>query len=289
MEAIGTLAGGIAHDFNNLLGGILGNVSLLKRYLEDQEKYVAKLERIEGLIESGAHLSRQLLGFARRGKYEVRTSNINSLIKNILDMFARTHKQIKIHTKYQNSVWNVDIDQSQFEQVILNLFVNASDAMKNVRKLFIETENVILSNFFVKPFMAEPGRYVMISVRDTGHGMDTSTKKRVFEPFFTTKEVGKGTGLGLASAYGIIQNHNGFINVYSEKELGTVFKIFIPTTEKEIKSVEKYISEISHGTGTILLVDDEINFLEVGEEMLEEIGYSVITAENGREAMEKLV
>ncbi len=284
MEAIGTLAGGIAHDFNNLLGGILGNVGLLEMYLPEGGPAFNRVKIIEKIVHRGANLAKQLLGYAREGKYQISPININLLIRETLEMFGRTRRQILIHTTLQKELWTVEGDPTQIEQVLLNLYINAADAMPNGGELFVDSENMVLSKILAKQHMGEPGQYVMISVRDTGHGMDKETKKRIFDPFFTTKELGKGTGLGLASAYGIIKNHNGNIDVYSEPEKGSVFKIYLPSSDKQTKEVIQLEEEALKGTETILLVDDEYEFRDVGEEMLREFGYEVITAVNGQEA-----
>ncbi|MCJ7683679.1 MAG: PAS domain S-box protein, partial [Desulfobacteraceae bacterium] len=217
MESIGTLAGGVAHDFNNLLMAIQGRASIMLMKKDSSHPDFAHLRGIEGHVESAADLTRQLLGFARGGKYEVRPTDLNELIKKQNRMFGRTKKEIIINGKYEENLWSAEIDRGQIEQVLLNLYVNAWQAMPGGGDLYLETENVTLDENYVKPFSIEPGRYVKISVTDTGVGMDNATRERIFEPFFTTKEVGGGTGLGLASAYGIIKNHGGFINVYSEK------------------------------------------------------------------------
>ncbi|MFZ5570330.1 MAG: response regulator [Thermodesulfobacteriota bacterium] len=284
MEAIGTLAGGIAHDFNNLLGGILGNIGLLQMYLPEGGPAWTRLKTIEKIVHRGANLAKQLLGYAREGKYQISPININLLIRETLEMFGRTRRQVIIHSHLQNDPWTVEGDPTQIEQVLLNLYINAADAMPNGGELFVETENMVISKIHAKQHLGEPGQYVMISVRDTGHGMDKEIKKRIFDPFFTTKDVGKGTGLGLASAYGIIKNHNGNIDVYSEPGKGSIFKIYLPSSDKHAGEVVQAEEKTLKGSETILLVDDEYEFRDVGEEMLRELGYEVITAVNGQEA-----
>ncbi|HUU41651.1 MAG TPA: PAS domain S-box protein [Desulfatiglandales bacterium] len=286
MEAIGTLAGGIAHDFNNLLMGILGYASLMLLETDSNHLHYERLKGIEQQVQSGAELTKQLLGFARGGKYEVKPVDINELIKRSSRMFGRTKKEITIHGKYQKDIWPVEVDQGQIEQVLLNLYVNAWQAMPAGGELYIETQNITLDQSYAKPFTVEPGRYVKISITDTGSGMDKETQQRIFEPFFTTKEMGRGTGLGLASAYGIIKNHDGIINVYSEKGQGTTFTVYLPASEKEIVKEEKLPKELIKGTETILLVDDEAIVLDVGCKMLEKLGYKVLVAGSGKEAVE---
>ena len=286
MEAIGTLAGGIAHDFNNVLMGIQGHSSLALLYADSGRPHSEHLKGIEDIVQRGADLTKQLLGFARGGKYEVRPTDLNELIENSSEMFGRTKKEIKIHRKYQKDIWPVEVDRGQIDQVLLNLYVNAWQAMRRGGDLYIETSNVVLDENYPKPFGVKPGNYVKISVTDTGVGMDEATQQRIFDPFFTTKEMGRGTGLGLASAYGIIKNHGGIINVYSKKGEVTTFNIYLPASEKEIAIKEKKLAdEILKGTETVLLVDDEDMILNVGEEMLKEMGHKVLLARSGKEAV----
>ena len=286
MEAVGTLAGGIAHDFNNLLMAIQGHASIMLMNKDSSHPDIRHLKGIEDDIESAADLTRQLLGFARSGKYEVRPTDLNEVIKKQNRMFGRTKKEISIRGKYEKDLWSVEVDRGQFEQVLLNLYINAWQAMPGGGDLYLETENVTLDQTDVKPFSIEPGRYVKISVTDTGVGMDKETREKIFEPFFTTKEMGRGTGLGLASAYGIIKNHGGFINVYSEKGHGTTFNIYLPASEKEVIEEKKPAGETVSGTETVLFVDDEDMIIEVAEELFERLGYKVLTAGSGREAIE---
>ncbi|MDY6854158.1 MAG: ATP-binding protein [Thermodesulfobacteriota bacterium] len=203
MEAIGTLAGGIAHDFNNLLMAIQGYASLMLMDTGPHHQNYEMLINIEEAVKSGANLTKQLLGFARFGKYEIRPIDINELIEKTSVMFGWTKKEIKIYRKHLKDIWTIEADWGQMEQVLLNLYVNAWQAMPGGGKLFIETENTILHE---ESFNLKPGKYVRISITDTGVGMDEETKQRVFEPFFTTKEIGRGTGLGLASVHGIISS-----------------------------------------------------------------------------------
>ncbi len=286
LEAIGTLAGGIAHDINNVLMGIQGHSSLALLYADSGRPHSEHLKGIEHMVQSGAALTKQLLGFAMGGKYEVKPTDPNELIEKSSEMFGRTKKEIKIHRKYQEDIWPVEVDRGQIEQVLLNLYVNAWQSMPRGGDLYIETSSVVLDKNYTKPFGVNPGNYVKISVTDTGVGMDKATQQRIFDPFFTTKEMGRGTGLGLASAYGIIKNHGGIINVYSEKGEGTTFDIYLPASEKEVTTEEKKLAdEILKGTETVLLVDDEAMILDVGEEMLKEMGYKVLLARSGKEAV----
>ena len=241
MEAIGTLAGGIAHDFNNLLMGILGNATLTLMNMDPGHPGYDRLKNIEKYVQSGADLTRQLLGFARGGKFEVRPTNLNELIQRTSEMFGRTKKEITISLNLQKDIWTVDVDRGQIEQVLLNFYVNAWQAMPEGGNLHLQTANEMLDDSYIQAFSVIPGNYVRFSITDTGVGMDPNTQKRVFEPFFTTKEKGRGTGLGMASAYGIIKNHGGFINVNSEKGRGTSFTVYLPASMKTA-SIEKNIS-----------------------------------------------
>ena len=286
MEAVGTLAGGIAHDFNNLLMAIQGRTSIMLMKKDSSHPDIRHLKGIEDNVESAADLTRQLLGFARGGKYEVKPTDLNELVKKQNRMFGRTKKQISIRGKYEKDLWSVEVDQGQIDQVLLNLYVNAWQAMPAGGDLYLETENVALDENYVKPFSVETGRYVKISVTDTGVGMDRAIQKKIFDPFFTTKEMGRGTGLGLASAYGIIKNHSGFINVYSEKGHGTTFNIYLPASEKEIMEDKKSAGDTLKGTETVLFVDDEDMIIEVAGELFEQLGYKVLTAGSGKEAIE---
>jgi CheY-like chemotaxis protein len=231
-------------------------------------------------------LTKQLLGFARRGKYEVTPTDINAVLEKTGRMFGRTKKEINIRGEYAEDVWTVDTDQAQIEQVLLNLYVNAWHAMPGGGELHLQTENVTLDASFVKNYGVEPGRFVKISVADNGVGMDKKTQDRIFDPFFTTKEMGRGTGLGLASAYGIIKNHGGIILVDSAEGEGTVFSIFLPASEKAVTPETSPSEQIFQGRERILLVDDEEKVLEVSRQMLEALGYAVVPVGTGRGALE---
>ena len=241
MEAIGTLAGGIAHDFNNLLMGIQGYVSLILFDLDPSHPHYESLKKIEDQVKNGANLSGQLLAFARRGKYEVKPTDLNKIIQQTSSMFERTKREINILRKYQEGIWAVEVDRGQIEQVLLNLYVNGWQAMPEGGDLYSgKSECHPGSGQYQGLFRREPGNYVRISVTDTGIGMDKKTQQRIFEPFFTTKEMGRGTGLGLASVYGIIKNHGGFINVYSEIGEGTTFNIYLPASDKKVPRKRGY-------------------------------------------------
>ena len=285
MEAIGTLAGGIAHDFNNLLMGIQGYASLALLNINQNDPNYEKLKRIEQQVQSGADLTRQLLGFARGGRYEVKPADINDIIQKASSMFGRTKKEITIHMKYEKNLCPVEVDLGQMEQVFMNLYVNAWQAMPGGGNIYLETENVFLNDKQALHSSVKPGKYVKITVTDTGTGMDEKTRQRIFDPFFTTKEMGRGTGLGLATVYGIIKGHKGMINVYSELGHGTTFTIYLPASEKEVVKKETATGTIDRGTETILLVDDEKIVLEANRGMLESMGYRVYAVESGQEAI----
>jgi PAS domain S-box-containing protein len=288
MESIGTLAGGIAHDFNNILMGIQGNASLMSLKTENSHPNYEKIKNIETYVENGTELTRQLLGFARRGKYHAIATDLNDVIEKSSSMFGRTKKEIRIHTDLKPDVRTVEVDRGQIEQALLNLYVNAWQAMPEGGDLYLKTENAVLDVDFEndQPYKVETGNYIKITVTDTGSGIDNETKQRIFEPFFTTKEMGRGTGLGLASVYGIIKSHGGYINVYSETDMGTTFTIYLPASVKEVpQEASKPVPTVSKGTGTILLIDDEKMIIKVGEELLEELGYKVLTAESGQDAI----
>jgi CheY-like chemotaxis protein len=286
MEAIGTLAGGIAHNFNNLLMGIRGHVSLMSLEVDDAHAIQERLNKMENLVESGTRLTSHLLGYAREGRYEVKTVSLNQLVIETSDTFGTTNKQITIHRDLDENLFSIRADHGQIEQVLWNLFINASDAMPDGGDLFLQTANVDHEQMRGRLYVPKPGRYVLLTVTDTGIGMDRKTVGRVFDPFFTTKGIGRGTGLGLASAYGIVKAHGGYLDVESEPGKGTTFEVYLPATEKEVQEVVKTAAEVIKGTGTVLLVDDEQPVLEVGKELLEVMGYHVLAAIDGGEAVE---
>ena len=286
MEAVGTLAGGIAHDFNNLLMGIQGYASLMLLKTDPEHPHFRNLNSIEELVQKGADLTKQLLGFARDGKYDVKSTNMNDIAQDTIRMFGRTKKEIRIYEEYENNIWPVEVDQGQLQQVLLNIFVNAGHAMPGGGDLTLVTENVILEADEASPFGLPAARYIRTSISDTGVGIDEETRQRIFEPFFTTKEFGHGTGLGLASAYGIVQNHQGIIDVESQVGTGTTFHIYLPASNNS-RNEDKTTFELDHaGPKTVLLVDDEDVILNVGSEILQELGYRVLTASSGKEALE---
>jgi len=286
MESIGTLAGGIAHDFNNLLMGIQGRTSLMLLETDPVHSNFEHLKEIESYIGRATKLTKQLLGFARGGKYEVKPTDLNDLIEKSSQLFGRTKKEITIYKKYHDQIWTVDVDQSQIDQVLLNIFVNAWQAMPAGGNLYIQTKNEILDENFAASYGVRPGKYAAISITDTGIGMDEKTLKRVFDPFFTTKAKERGTGLGLASAYGIIKNHGGIIMAESARGQGTTLHIYLPASEKAVIDELQDDQNILKGSGIILLVDDEEMIIEVGVQVLKKLGYEVLTARHGKEAID---
>ena len=285
MEAIGTLAGGLAHDFNNLMMGILGNVSIMKLDTENNSPHYEKLKKVEQLIQSGSQLTSQLLGYVRQGQFELKVLDLNKIVKDSVEIFGRTRKEVAIHMDLSSIAGQVEIDRPQVEQVLFNLFINSADAMPDGGDLRLQTSIVNRSEIGQKPYKMGSGRYVLLQVTDTGHGMDAETQNRIFDPFFTTKEMGRGTGLGLASAYGIIKAHAGFIDVASEIGQGTTFSIYLPVSERKIPEVVKGDATIKFGKGTILVVDDEEMVLDIGTEMIGKMGYQTLSARNGGEAI----
>ncbi len=286
MEAIGTLAGGIAHDFNNILMGMQGNVSLVQMRMPARNPLTQKLKNVEQYIQNGAGLTRQLLDFARTKPRPTRISDLNFLIHKTARMFGRTKKEIQIDFSGLKATWTVNVDSGQIEQVLVNLYVNAWQAMPGGGDLILTTRNVELNRQTVHPFGMKPGKYIEAAVIDTGIGMDEITRQKIFTPFFTTKERGRGTGLGLSSAYGIIKNHGGFFKVSSRVGRGSKFSIYLPATEAPAEREQESNLEPVHGAGTILVVDDEKFITEITREWLGELGYDVIEAPSGSAAVE---
>lgn len=286
LDAIGTLAGGIAHNFNNLLMTILGNVSLMLLDLDSIHPHYELLKEIRNQVNNGSWLAKQLLGYARKGRYYVQTMDLNSMVRRVSQTIAVTRKQVVVHTDMEDDLLAIEADQSQIDQVLMNLCINAADAMPAGGDLVLKTENVTETEMTGTAYDAKPGNYVKLTVSDTGKGMDKETMERIFEPFFTTKEMGRGTGLGLASVYGIVKGHGGYIDVESEVGRGTTFTVYLPATEEKTEAAVEPSWEITSGSGTILLVDDEERVLLVGRRLLERLGYKVIEARSGQEAID---
>jgi PAS domain S-box-containing protein len=257
MEAVGTLAGGIAHDFNNLLMVVQGNISLMLFDLDPKHPFYERLKSIEKQVQSGSRLTAQLLGYARKGRYEVRPIDLNLLVHEACETFNRTRKEILIHQELTRDLYAIEADGGQLEQVLMNLFVNAADAMPGGGSLVVRTVNTDHHDMTGKLYNPKPGNYVLLTVTDSGTGMDRKTMERIFEPFFTTKEMGRGTGLGLASVYGIVKGHGGFIDVESEKGKGTTFRIYLSATDKPVARNGAEVREPIKGQGNHPLVDDD--------------------------------
>ncbi|GAI20404.1 unnamed protein product, partial [marine sediment metagenome] len=239
MEALGTLAGGIAHNFNNLLMSIQGNASLMLLETEPTHASYERLKNIEKSLQSGSRLTHQLLGYAREGRYEIKPTSLNQLIEETSNTFGTTKREIRIHRELAQDLLGIKADQGQIEQLLLNLYVNAADAMPGGGDLFLNTINVTHKDMRGKPYKPNPGNYVLLTVRDTGVGMDKKTMERVFDPFFTTKGLARGTGLGLASVYGVVKAHAGYIDVKSKKGHGTTFSIYLPASEKRVEKAAR--------------------------------------------------
>jgi PAS domain S-box-containing protein len=286
MEAVATLAGGIAHAFNNILMGIQGYTALMISETKADHPAYGRLKRIEKQVKSGSDLTNQLLAFSSGGRYEVKPCNLNDIIEKTSNAFGQTRKDITIQKSLESDIWAVEIDQVQVEQVLVNLYVNAQQAMPDGGELTLKTRNVTLDEAYVRNYKVRPGDYVMVSVTDTGMGIDERTKERIFEPFFTTREMGRGRGLGLASAYGIIRGHQGIINIYSEEGQGTTFNLFLPATDKAAVKETVPPRGLLEGSETILFVDDEDVIIDVNREILESLGYKVVAAKSGQEAIE---
>ena len=286
MEAIGTLAGGIAHDFNNILTVILGDAQLISMDIDPANPHYELAKEIENRVKAGANLTKQLLGFARSGKYEIKSINLNEVVRESSTTFGRAKKEITLHRKLQKNLPPIEADRGQIEQVLMNLYVNAAYAMPSGGDLYLKTRVIANEDTQGKHFSVEPANHVLLSVTDTGVGMDKETLERIFDPFFTTRKMGRGTGLGLASVYGIIKAHKGYIKVESEQDRGTTFKIYFPVSEKEVAKPAKIADQVLKGTETILLVDDEALVLKIGAKILNTLGYTVLEAKSGHEAVD---
>ena len=286
MEALGTLAGGIAHNFNNLLMGIQANASLILLDIDPNDPNYDRLMNIEKMVQNGSKLTKQLLGYAREGRYEIRPTSLNRLVKETSDTFGLTKKEIKVHQKLAKDLFAIEADQGQIVQILWNLYVNAADAMPAGGDLFLETMNVTHKDITGKPSKVKPGDYVLLTLTDTGTGMDKKTVRRIFDPFFTTKGMSRGTGLGLASVYGIVKNHGGIISVSSKKGEGTTFSLYLPASKRQAMKEGRWFDKFVPGKETVLLVDDEGMILDVGTQILEKMGHKVIKAKSGQEAIE---
>jgi len=291
MEAIGTLAGGIAHDFNNILTTIIGNAELALMDVIKDESLRNGIEEIKKAGEKAASLTRQLLAFSRKQIIQPEILDINESLIDIEKMLGRLiGEDVELLTIQASELWQVEIDPGQIEQMIMNLAVNARDAMPKGGKLTVGTANADLDkNYFRERGIHEetPGHYVMLTISDTGSGMDKETQEHIFEPFFTTKEVGKGTGLGLSTVYGIVKQNNGFIWVYSEPGQGSTFKIYLPKVKGDAKPKEKEQTpnDDLSGSETVLIVEDNDSLRNFAQKILYIYGYSTLNAKNGEDAL----
>jgi PAS domain S-box-containing protein len=289
METVGTLAGGIAHDFNNALTGILGFSQLLRLRLADDSKAADDIDGVMRCAERAATLTRQLLTFARRQVIEPVNLDLNAAVTELMKLIGKVMGEIiEIKTLLAGGLPTIRADCAQLEQVLMNLCLNARDAMPDGGTLVVGTEDVTFDESYVDryPYL-KVGRYAALMVSDTGIGMDEKTRERVFEPFFTTKAPDKGTGLGLAMVYGIVKQHDGFIHLYSEPGKGTTFKVYFPAVQAAPDAVkEKREEPLRGGTETVLLAEDEGTIRTLAERVLKEYGYTVLVARNGEEAIE---
>ncbi len=288
MEAVGRLAGGIAHDFNNLLTIIKGCSELTLMELKGEGPLKGKIEEIQRAADRASALTRQLLAFSRRQVMEMKVIDLNTLLRDLNKMLRRViGEDIELVTIFSEDLGRVKVDPGQIEQMILNLAVNARDAMPSGGRLTLMTVNAELDEEYVQGHVgATPGRYVMLSVRDTGVGMRSEVREQIFEPFFTTKERGKGTGLGLSTVYGIVSQSGGHIWVYSEPGQGTSFKIYLPRVEEPLEEGRKsaFAEELPRGNETVLVVEDEEQVRKLAVAILQRQGYRVLESSQGREA-----
>lgn len=290
MEAIGTLTGGIAHDFNNLLAVIIGNAELLEEQMRRGNLKADYLDEIKSAGLKAKNLVHQLLAFSRKQMIKPKLINFNDILKDLEKMLGRIiGEDILLKIDPFTGLWPVNIDPSQVEQVIMNLAVNARDAMPSGGNLNIRTENIELDTGYFHDHNVEnlPGPYVMVTVSDTGIGMDADTRKRAFEPFFTTKEIGRGTGLGLSTVYGIVKQNGGYVWAYSEPGHGTTIKIYLPRGKEDTAEFQsaKTIKGSFEGSETILVVEDDDSLRKLSRTIFERYGYKVLDARSGKEAL----
>ena len=289
MEAIGALAGGIAHDFNNMMGVILGQVELGISGINPSEPIYRTLKDIEKAAQRSSELTRQLLAFARKQTVAPRVLDLNDTVSSMMNMLQRLiGEDIDLLWKPKKGIWPVRLDPSQIDQILANLCVNARDAIAGVGRLTLETDNRVFDEAYCAVHTGYLcGPYVMLAVSDDGQGMEKEIMGHIFEPFFTTKEAGKGTGLGLATVYGIVRQNEGFINVYSEPGKGTTFKIYLPRHGAAMEEIpeEEIPKPFAKGNETILIAEDEPMILDIARTMLERHGYTILAAETPGEAI----
>ena len=293
MDAIGQLTGGIAHDFNNILAIILGNIEILKSKIPDDDKLLERIETINKAGLRAADLTKQLLSFSRSQAAQLTVTNINQAIGEMDSLIARSlTPEVEVEYHFADKLWLTEIDSGDFKDTLLNLCINAHDAMAGHGHLIIETRNTTLeAEYCVQNTDSTPGQYVELSVSDNGEGISAELQERIFEPFFTTKDQGKGTGLGLAMVYGFIKRSGGCIKVYSDPGIGTTFRLYLPRAhgEEPLNEQNDEAAEIlPRGQETILAVDDEAMLLELTRESLETLGYRVLIASGGKQALQRL-
>ncbi|MEN8168843.1 MAG: bacteriohemerythrin, partial [Pseudomonadota bacterium] len=295
MDAIGQLTGGIAHDFNNILAVILGNLELLKLQISPDDKAGKRVESIQKAAGRAASLTKQLLNFSRHQATQVARTDINRLIEEMDSLLTRSlTPEVEVECQFSKGLWLTEIDPGDFEDALLNLSINARDAMAGHGHLTIETRNTTLDAAYCSQNAgAIPGEYIELSVSDSGEGIPTKQQERIFEPFYTTKEQGMGTGLGLAMVYGFVKRSGGLIKVYSEPGVGTTFRLYLPRAEGDGQSDSlgqngEQNLILPRGIETLLVVDDEAGLLELAKESLEALGYRVLTADDGQQALKQL-
>ncbi len=291
MESIGRLAGGVAHDFNNILSIIIGYSELLLAQIPPSDPIYDKIKAIHDASSKASTLTRQLLAFSRKQVLKREVISINTIIKDFLKILGKmVGEDIVFKTYLSEDSCIVEADPAQIEQILMNLVVNARDAMPDGGEITIETAEVELDELYTEKHReVKPGRYVLLSISDTGEGMDEEVMSKIFDPFFTTKELGRGTGLGLATVYGIVKQHGGYIYVYSEKGKGTTFKIYLPASKKskkEKKDDNSIKGRLPYGNETILIVDDNPSICQLIEDTLKPLGYNCLKATSGKEAID---
>lgn len=288
IEAVGVLAGGIAHDFNNILMGIMGHASLMLLEVEKSHPHYERLKAIENQVQAAAELTKQLLSYARAGRYNVEISDVNEALRQMVKLFWRAKKGVRINQHYDPNLWPVEIDKEQMGEVFRQIFLNSYQAMPGGGVVTVRTENVELKEQLSRTYRRPAGKYVHITLGDNGQGMSQEIRDRLFEPYFTTREMGRGVGLGMAAAYGIVKGHGGFIEVESEEGVGTTFHIYLPASGRMEKIASDYASPeaTAEERKTILVVEDEKLVADVTMAMLKHLGYEVLTAANGKEALQ---
>jgi CheY-like chemotaxis protein len=292
MEAVGQLTGGVAHDFNNILTVITGTIEILAEGVADRPELVAITRLIDEAAERGASLTRQLLAFARKQPLQPHETDINALMIEAASLLRPTlGEQIEIHSVLEGQAWPALVDRTQLVTAVLNLAINARDAMPGGGKLTLETANVVLGEgYAAQNADVQPGLYVMIAVSDTGSGIPAGLRDKVFEPFFTTKEVGKGTGLGLSMVYGFVKQSGGHVKIYSEEGLGTTIKLYLPRAVGEAQPVAEVEASVPRATGheTILVVEDDRMVREYVVAQVQSLGYTAVAASSAAGALKIL-